>query len=99
MDDELIGYVAVDSGQVLLVDPCYLSAWRNGDYNPNHKDGNHYEQACEITLKEAGAGEILISGVAGTGVVSGTYDGDGQYPVYAERDKDGRIKSLTIKFV
>ena len=30
----LLGYVSVDSGQLILVDPCYLKDWRDGDLPP-----------------------------------------------------------------
>lgn len=29
---ELIGYVGVDSGQVMIVDPCYLSEWKDNEF-------------------------------------------------------------------
>ena len=96
---DIVGYVAVDSGQVIIVDPCYLASWRAGDYNPDRKDGNHYAQACDITLTPAGAGQMTVSAIAGDGVVSRTHSGDGNYPVYADRDSQGNIKSLTIDFL
>src|SRR3990167_8718113 len=95
---EIVGHVAVDSGQVLLVDPCYLGEWKNGEYIPDTKQDNHYAKACEITLSKEGAGSILVAGIAGHGVVSGTYDGDGSYPVFADRDSEERIRGLYIKF-
>lgn len=33
MQEELIGYVGVDSGQVMIVDPCYLSRWKDNEFN------------------------------------------------------------------
>jgi hypothetical protein len=30
---ELIGHIGVDSGQVMIVDPCYLSKWEDNDFN------------------------------------------------------------------
>jgi hypothetical protein len=30
---ELIGYVGVDSGQVMIVDPCYLGNWKDNEFN------------------------------------------------------------------
>jgi|TARA_B100000315_G_scaffold176590_1_gene165119 hypothetical protein len=30
---ELIGYIGIDSGQVLIVDPCYLSNWKDDEYD------------------------------------------------------------------
>lgn len=33
MKEELIGYVGVDSGQVMIVDPCYLNEWKDNEFN------------------------------------------------------------------
>ena len=37
---ELIGHVGVDSGQLLVTDPCYLNGWKNADYQDvrRHED-------------------------------------------------------------
>ncbi len=91
-----IGNVAVDSGQVVIVDPCYLSNWKDGEYEKNSNE-NHYSEACNITLKD-GYGEMIVSGIAGTGVVSSTYDGDGVYPVYAYVKEGGGVAQLEIIF-
>ena len=45
MELELIGYVGVDSGQLLLCDPCYIdSEWEQEDFQDiriyEHKDTN-----------------------------------------------------------
>lgn len=99
MTSKTIGYCGVDSGQLLIADPCYLKDWRAGDYDPVHKrgDGNHYNEACYTTMNEDMGGEVLISGVAGTGVAVSTGYGDGNYPVVAHY-KDGRVQKITITF-
>ena len=33
----LIGKVGVDSGQLMVTDPCYLNRFENNDYNPTRK--------------------------------------------------------------
>ena len=148
---ELIGYVGVDSGQVMIVDPCYLGDWKDNDFNyrtgiRNKKTGReiacwdeveglgkinwatplpefdgkdmnalaedkenwvkfdeypdkgqfNYSGVCGVTADDEGAGEIAIGG--SSCVASQTYMGDGSYPVYAEKDKYGRIKKLVIDF-
>ena len=30
---ELVGYVGVDSGQVMIVDPCYLGQWEDNEFD------------------------------------------------------------------
>lgn len=32
MKKELVGYVPVDSGQVIIVDPCYLGKWVDNEF-------------------------------------------------------------------
>ena len=102
-EKKIVGYCAVDSGQILIVDPCYLSNWKDGEAFPiNKKDNNSYAQACKITTNKEGVGEMLVSGVGGTGVVSSSGYGDGNYPVVATIVDEGkfgkRIKKLEIKF-
>lgn len=99
---KLLGYAPVDSGQLILIDPCYLSDWKDGEYKPEKKATNDYARACEITQNENAGGEMLVSGIGGTGVVFSSGMGDGNYPViahYEESEKFGRrIKSIEIKF-
>ena len=33
----LIGKVGVDSGQLMVTDPCYLDRFENNDYKPTRK--------------------------------------------------------------
>lgn len=88
--EKIIGYCGVDSGQILLIDPCYV--WGDDFFPDGEPTGGNYDTACRITLGENGAGEV-----AG-GVVTGTYYGDGNYPVIAEMDSSGRILRVTIDF-
>ncbi len=89
----LLGHAAVDSGQLIIVDPCYV------------QDGLDYEAVCKVTLeapRDRQGGEYLASGIAGRGVVTSTGIGDGNYPVYAEVEDLGdwgeRVTSVTIDF-
>ena len=168
-DRVLVGYVGVDSGQVMICDPCYIDSewkhpedddepcvppeiWRdkktgktyaykgfrflqNGievdvpfenwnvklkDYNgktPNevrmsgvwekaevpeefdHSGEFSYRGCCAETLSE-GFGQLNHKlGHPGAGIASRTNFGDGEYPVYAELDRDGCPTKLTIEFV
>ena len=97
-----VGEVWVDSGQVMITDPCYLKAWKDNEftYEENQaepKDTSYtYNGACHVTCyTDEHAGEIKSPG--GNAVVSSSGYGDGSYPVYAEYE-DGRVKSLTIEF-
>lgn len=87
-----VGSIGVDSGQVLIIDPCYVL---DDEFNPNSEPtGGKYDAVCRTTLSDDGYGEVLY------GVASATYGGDGHYPVYAEVDKNnGRVVRLIIEFV
>ena len=97
----LIGRFAVDSGQAMIGDPCYLDTWQPWD-SATTKFEDHVDKvgeysylgACNATLTK-GYGELN----AGSSVVFNTGYGDGVYPVYAELDEDGRIVKITIDFI
>lgn len=100
-----IGVVGVDSGQVLICDPCYIdSEWQKREFTDDAGVIGEfsYNGACKATLSEItpGSGQLHYRlGHAGAGVASRTGWGDGEYPVYANiDDKTGRVRSLTIKF-
>lgn len=91
----LIGSCGVDSGQIMITDPCYVI----GD---DFTDAD-YEKVCEITLAEEGAGFLpFAKGHEGKAVVSSSGIGDGFYPVYATYSEEGmwgeRIMKLEIDF-
>jgi|TARA_B100000902_G_scaffold131371_1_gene130226 hypothetical protein len=85
---QLIGHCGVDSGQILLIDPCYVY---KDEFDPDNPTGGDYDECCRITLSE-GAGQTEL------GVVTSSGYGDGVYPVYAEKDGNGRVKQVTILF-
>jgi hypothetical protein len=108
---KLIGYCAVDSGQIMLTDPCYLSDWEDDDAFSVREDLNQackedaaesypytYGGACagSCNLDQAGQFEDKAGVVVSSGI------GDGVYPVYVEYIDTGfagrRVKSVTIDF-
>lgn len=111
LDESLEGWVkigtfGVDSGQVLITDPCYLHDWKVNEFEETaqkemQKSGKFeysYNGACARTLlskgNNRGAGSI---GLGCDGVVSSTGFGDGEYPVFALYE-EGRVKEIKIKF-
>ncbi len=95
-----IGNFAVDSGQAMIGDPCYLDEWKpwdseavKFDEHPKHAGEYGYLGACNATLTE-GYGELN----RGSGVVFTTGYGDGLYPVYAIMNEDGRIAGVFVDF-
>lgn len=88
-----VGDVGVDSGQVMIVDPCYVL---KGDFDD--KSQGSYGAVCDVTLSEDGYGEFIATGIAGNAIASSSGYGDGNYPVYGEINGDGRVVALHIYF-
>lgn len=141
---EQIGEVGVDSGQLMVCDPCYIdSQWKKHEMEDTrllkHKttgevyqyrvhfenydsillDGKSvndliaegtlieienkptgefsYNGVCQATLSKKGSGQLNYSlGHVGAGVAFSSGYGDGVYPVYARKNKDGRIVEVRI---
>lgn len=95
---KLIGSVAVDSGQLMITDPCYLSRWKNNeveDLEQKEIDNSYsYNGACHTTFKREDQGGELEDGLA---VAFSSGYGDGTYPVFAEYDHNNRIEKITIE--
>jgi len=81
-----IGKVSVDSGQIMIADPCYLDSLSD----------DYYENVCAAT--EQGAGNAKMFTHFGMAVVTRTAYGDGLYPVKAEMNDSGTILRLIIDF-
>jgi hypothetical protein len=95
----LIGQFAVDSGQAIVGDPCYLEDWKpwnseedNFEDHVNRVGEYGYLGACNATLGK-GFGQLGNQAVAFS-----TGYGDGLYPVYAEINEDGRVTKVVILF-
>ena len=87
MARELVGNIGVDSGTIMIVDPCYVKhhkALTNGDNSDLLVDA----------LKSASNGPIKVF----DGVITHTRGGDGLFPVYATKNKEGRVTKLEIIF-
>lgn len=110
--EKLIGYCSVDSGQILLCDPCYIdSQWqRNTDPDftkkgtKKHKGEFSYRGCCIATSGAKFGGQLNHGlGHPGAGVAICSGLGDGHYPVYATiktlKNAGKRVESITIKFL
>lgn len=69
MTKKLIGCCAVDSGSLMIVDPCYVL---NDEKTSVEKNGL-YQQGIDIMIKKK-FGEIIYSGTGGKGVITTTFD-------------------------
>lgn len=106
INEVLIGHCAVDSGQIMLVDPCYATdnAFMGMDSEPFAANlptpyPFSYNGASSATCSDEQAGQLGRN----TAVVVASGYGDGCYPVYATYINDGtwgrRIKSVRIEFI
>jgi hypothetical protein len=86
--------VAVDSGQLLVVDPCYLL-----DHGMSEE---LYDEICQAKHGEDMCGGVIENKYIGTlGFVTGTGYGDGRYRVFVKHveDKDWGRRVAEIKIV
>lgn len=81
----------VDSGQMGVFDMDYYMKNQPDDDFDNLK--SWYRQICQLTLRDKGYGTKDKKCV-----VSRSGYGDGTYPVYCGRDKDGFITSIMIDY-
>lgn len=101
MNEKLIGHIGVDSGQMLLCDPCYIdNMWSKSESPKDFRDLSSYEGkfnylgSAQATLsdKKAGILDMSVAAVCSTGW------GDGLYPVYVTYEGD-RISEMRIVFI
>jgi len=95
---ELVGYCAVDSGQIMIVDPRYVLPNEVGDKvaKGQYVYQNLIERGQRCNWKNTEE-EIMFSGIGGTGVNLSGFGGDRNYPVYVKKDKNGL--QLEVKII
>lgn len=95
-----IGAIGVDSGQMMLIDPCYIAQFLSDEFGEDSAEPLSYSNACRITM-DAGAGLLSYGHLSDTGMaaVCSTGLGDGIYPVYVTVNAAGRITSMRILFM
>ncbi|MDD4872904.1 MAG: hypothetical protein PHR77_20310 [Kiritimatiellae bacterium] len=99
-----VGVVGVDSGQLIICDPCYIdSEWQHlpaTEIAVTHSGEFNYQGVCCTTsLSETGCGQLNYKlGHPGVGVACGNFGGDGVFPVYVELDAHGQARRLIVEF-
>lgn len=91
------GSFAVDSGQAMVGDPCYLDDWdtnKNDEWNLEGKLNQYSYQGASATTLANSYGQLGFA----TAVVFNTGYGDGLYPVYVQMNEDGRVSKVVIDF-
>ena len=78
--------MCVDSGMLVIVDPCYLTP---------EDVGNFKERAYEAADGVKRAGEFVATGPATAAAFRSGY-GDGTYPVFATYDAEGHVVKVEI---
>ena len=94
-----VGEVSVDSGTLLICDPCYLRS--------HGLTEEALEEISQVTLGEPRkmCGPAVNTKFVGSekqfplGFVTTTGYGDGGYKVYVEKTAEGHIKSVTVVFI
>lgn len=95
---ERVGEIGVDAGLCWIGDPCYIIH----NETPNHHLGRSWQEFCDELHKHEKNGATQFhynKGHAGLGVCVSTGYGDGCYPVYVERNEEGRVKRLVVEFI
>lgn len=96
-DLQFAGAFAVDSGQAIIGDPCYLSDYdpnTNEEWNLEGKEGQYSYQGISATTLSKNFGEVG----GNSAVALSTGYGDGMYPVYVKLDDDNRVVLAVIDF-
>ncbi len=101
---EEVGIIGVDAGLCWLGDPCYIM----GD-DASEKPAKTWSEFCDKLWEKEGLDKNgnperdyaqwnYKMGHAGLGVTVSTGWGDGSYPVYIKRNKEGRIAEVKVVF-
>jgi hypothetical protein len=107
-----VGHVTVDSGRIIIIDPCHLHDGRTLPNGLRHSSEGWIDpttgQATEKREEEmdaigcidetTGESKPAVPVYHSSAVASSTGYGDGTYPVYATI-LDGRVLKLEIEFV
>ena len=96
-DLTLVGSFAVDSGQAMVGDPCYLNDWKTNEgekWDLDGKIGDYSYQGASATTIDDDCGVLGL----GMAVVFNTGYGDGHYPVYVKYDENWRVVQVVIDF-
>ena len=102
---ELVGTCGVDSGQIIVVDPCYvIPDERDLDKFKESGDYNDVDATYEELLKERDIHKSNnLTDAFKFGIVTNTGFGDGEYKVYIKKEAQGpwgvRVSELKIVFI
>jgi len=87
VSSSLCGVTGVDSGRILITDPCYI--------------GSEYGvQEAHLNAPSIGVAGVQLRNKINVdiGVIVGDFGGDGVFPIYAIKDELGRTIRVEIRF-
>lgn len=89
---EHIGMVCVDSGMIMIIDPCYAA-----NINGFLRD-KKWKDFCNFTFEqeEKGKHEFNLELFNGISAIAFGISDDGHYPVSVKRNEKGKIKEIKI---
>lgn len=93
-----VGTIGVDSGQVLICDPCYIKKekWSDEFVKDSKPDALTYAGCCGATLSKERMG--AVGAFPGEAFASSTAYGDGEYPIFKVTDYRDEFVGLFIDF-
>lgn len=113
VSSRVVGHVDVDSGTIMVIDPCYVLPDKRTGWPEHLPDGGDpsswrylhgdetsvYLSAVDSAWEKNSYGRGAGGfGEWGNGFITSTTHGDGSYPVVADFDSNGRILQITIDF-
>ena len=89
------GRVGVDSGQIMVIDPCYIGS----DFDNCDKTWDPAAYSGQLNYQGVSAISLANNfGQASEAVVTSSGYGDGVYPVEVRLNEDNRVVELRIRF-
>lgn len=91
-DFQQIGECGVDSGTIMIIDPCYVLQDDDVPSRPSYQD--FLDQADAVRGEHGSFGYIAFN----LGVIAETLYGDGTYKVFARLNEEGQVCQMLIDF-
>lgn len=93
-----LGVVAVDSGQLVLCDPCYIdSEWVDGVAYGDMVAGFNYDKCCVASMNHTNQINFKM-GHEGVAVAFSTAHGDGVYAVHEVLNDANEYAGVIVLF-
>lgn len=93
-----LGHIAIDSGQLMITDPCRIDEyWKKEDYDAKSKPtAFSYNDVCHKTLEGTTSSNFPNSKSQGLAIHCSSGFGDGLYQVWGYQNDEGKIVKIDI---